>query len=244
MTFQPNDPGMSDLFTVRTLLPDPLPAEPFAMLNAWMSEARAEARQPNTNAMTLCTIDADGTPSARVVLCRGVDEGRGVLTFYTNRTSRKGRAMASNPRVALVFHWDHFDRQIRVEGRVVEASDATSDAYFESRSFAKRLGAWSSDQSAPIESRSELIGKIEKVCERFGVDPKNPPSEEASRGVIPRPPHWGGYHVFAQAVEIWAGEGGRIHDRAVWRRSLTPKQNADPMQAFDAGAWSATRLQP
>lgn len=242
--FQPSDPSLDALYTIRTLLPDPLPSGPFAMVQAWLDEARAASNQPNPNAMCLCTVDAHGTPSARIVLCRGVDAERGVLTFFTNYTSRKGRAMEADPRVALTFHWDHTDRQIRVEGLAVRASAETSDAYFETRSLAKRLGAWSSDQSEPIASRDELIAKVEESVTRFGIDPKNPPSEEKSAGLIPRPPHWGGFHVHASAVELWAGEGGRIHDRAVWRRELTEQSHEDPLDAYERGAWSATRLQP
>ncbi len=242
--FQPNDPSIADLFTIRNLLPEDLPDDPFGLVAAWMAEARSAAKTPNTDAMTLCTIDPDGTPSARIVLCRGVDENRGVLTFYTNRASRKGQAMAANPRVSLVFHWDHFERQVRIDGHAVLTSDETSDAYFESRSLAKQLGAWSSDQSEPVGSRHELISKVQQVVERFGINPENPPSEAQSKGMIPRPPNWGGYHVHAESVELWAGEGGRIHDRAVWKRELTENGNADPMGAFDASNWTATRLQP
>lgn len=242
--FQPTDPSLESLYTVRNLLPERLPGEPFAMLTSWVDEAREAKHQPNPTSMCLSTLDPDGSPSSRIVLCRGVEAERGVLTFFTNYESRKGRAMAGDPRVALTFHWDHFDRQIRVEGLAIKASAETSDAYFESRSLAKRIGAWSSDQSTPIESREELIGKVEKAVERFNIDPSNPPSEEASKGMIPRPPHWGGWHVHAKAVEIWAGEGGRIHDRAVWRRELTVTGSEDPMRAYEGGTWEATRLQP
>jgi len=173
-----------------------------------------------------------------------MDADRGVFTFYTNRASRKGREMDANPRVGLVFHWDHMERQIRVEGRAVKTSDEVSDAYFKTRSLARQLGAWSSDQSEPIASRGELVEKVKKTVERFGVDPDNQPSVEESVGLVGRPPHWGGYHVHAHAVEVWAGEGGRIHDRAVWRRELSPSGSSGPMLAFNATDWTSTRLQP
>ena len=242
--FQPTDPSLESLYPLRNLLPEALPTEPFGMLTRWMDDAREAGNQPNPTSMNLCTLDADGTPSARIVLCRGVDADRGILTFFTNDGSRKGRAMKADPRVALTFHWDHADRQIRVEGRAVKSSDETSDAYFESRTLAKRLGAWSSDQSRPIESREELIAKVAEVVQRFGIDPQNPPSEEESKGMIPRPPHWGGWHVVAKSVEIWAGEGGRIHDRAVWTRELRETGADNPMEAYEGSEWSATRLQP
>jgi pyridoxamine 5'-phosphate oxidase len=204
------------------------------MVARWLEAATAQKVQPNPNAMTLATIDPDGRPSARIVLAKGVDVAGGTVTFHTNRLSRKGAALTANPRAALVFHWDALDRQVRIEGPVTLASDAESDAYFATRRAASRIGAWASDQSQPIASRDALLEKVVEAVTRFGVDFENP---EAVR--IPRPPHWGGYRVWAEWVELWIGSEVRVHDRARWVRTLTPRGDG-----FAAGAWTSTRLQP
>lgn len=207
-----------------------------AMVRGWLDDARNRAVQPNPNAMTLATIDADGQASARIVLCKGIDESLARFTFFTNRMSRKGRSIVHEARVALVFHWDTLDRQVRIEGLTTPASDAESDAYFQTRGLESKLGAWASAQSEPIASREALLGKIVEVMERFGVSLDN---LEDKNLPIPRPPHWGGIHVWASAIELWIGGPGRIHDRARWSRSLV--QEGD---GCATGAWSHTRLQP
>ncbi len=133
-------------------LPDPLPANPLVVAAQWLAQARQDAAQPNPNAMVLATVDGRGYPSARVVLCKDIDSKLGDILFYTNYRSRKGRELEANRRAAIVFHWDHRHRQVRVE--VVERlSDAENDAYFGTRAWQSRLGAWASEQSQPVESR-------------------------------------------------------------------------------------------
>lgn len=224
----------SDLFGLTQHLPDALPAEPMPMFKAWFDEAHARKAQPNPNAMALATIDPDGRPSLRIVLCKDIDISRGSITFYTNRTSRKGVALETHPRAAVVFHWDVFDRQVRIEGPVTHTTDAESDAYFASRSVASRIGAWASDQSRPIASRGELLAKVASAVARHGVNLANP----FSTGV-PRPAHWGGYRIWAESVELWMGSNVRVHDRARWTRTLTRAGDG-----YTGSAWSATRLQP
>ncbi len=221
-------------YEIEHALPDPLPADPMPLFHAWLDEAFAQRIQPNPNAMTLATVDADGQPSARTVLCKGIDESLGRVTFYTNRQSRKGMALKHEPRVALLFHWDAFDRQVRIEGRVTQTTDQESDAYFQSRRIESRLGAWASDQSKPIASRDELLSKVVDAMARFKVSLDDMEAEE-----IPRPPHWGGYHVWANRVELWVGGPGRVHDRARWERTLNTSGDG-----FSGGPWSVTRLQP
>lgn len=230
-------PLPSGHFELDEQLPEALPPDPFPTIKAWLDEAFERKVTPNPNAMTLATIDADGRPSARVVLCKGLDVERGYVVFYTNRQSRKGEALAANPRAAIVMHWDAFERQVRVEGRVVESPDAESDAYFSSRHPASRIGAWASDQSRPVGSRDDLLMKVAEAMGRFGVDFDN--SEDIGPDDIPRPPHWGGYRVWADSVELWVGNSARVHDRARWTRGLTPTA-----EGFDPGPWSVTRLQP
>lgn len=222
-------------------LPEPLPAEPLAQVAIWLEEATREAVQPNPNAMVLATADQHGQPSARVVLCKEVCPQPGYITFFTNYESRKGTELAANPRAALVMHWDTLRRQVRVEGPVVPVSGEESDAYFASRAWQSRIGAWSSRQSQPIASRAALAASISRTALRFGVpspvdcDPRTPDPGAA----IPRPPQWGGYRVWAECVELWVEGTGRLHDRARWTRALEPASDG-----FRSGAWSVTRLQP
>ncbi len=223
------------------LLPDPLPSEPLVMLNQWMAESWQQRLQPNPNAMVLATTDEEGRPSARVLLCKEIVAQPGYLVFFTNYLSRKGRQLERNPRAAAVIHWDALHRQVRIEGPVVQAPAADSDAYFASRPWQSRLGAWASRQSEPLASREALREAVAATAQRFGVpDPAHPGNEGSSDFVIPRPPHWGGYHLWAESVELWVEGEGRIHDRARWTRELTPQADG----FFSTGAWSATRLQP
>jgi len=200
----------------------------------WLAEARQAAAAPNPNAMALATASADGTPSARIVLCKDIVPEPGYLVFYTNYRSRKGEELAGNPRAAIVLHWDHAHRQVRVEGMVAPTSEAENDAYFATRSRASAIGAWASEQSQPIASRRLLEQAVARA--RAQLDPQG-----SGEGPIPRPPHWGGYRLWAQAVELWAEGAARIHDRARWTRQLEPGTGS---AAFLPGPWRATRLQP
>lgn len=224
-------------------LPEPLPRDPFILFQAWFNQARTRGAQPNPNAFTLATLDPDGRLSARIVLCKGIDSRSGHIVFYTNYLGRKGLALTAHPRAAAVFHWDHADRQVRIEGPVTRSPAAESDAYFKSRPWPSRIGAWASDQSRPIESREALARKVEEACVRFGIDPAHPPRarEEVE---IPRPPHWGGFRLWAERVELWAGGEGRLHDRAEWVRKLRASTGAEG-DAWEAESdWATCRLQP
>src|ERR1700745_752159 len=132
------------------LLPDPLPAEPLAVVARWLADAWAPRHQPTPNAMVLATATPEGHPSARVVLCRDIVAQPGYVVFYTNYQSSKGRQLTDNPRAAAGLHWDALGRQVRLEGAVVQSPAAESDAYFGSRSWDKRVGAWASAQSEPV----------------------------------------------------------------------------------------------
>jgi pyridoxamine 5'-phosphate oxidase len=226
------------------LLPDPLPAEPMALASAWLATALAARQQPNPDAMVLATATASGQPSARVVLCKGLDAELGRVSFVSNFDSRKGRELAENARAALVFHWDHSHRQVRMEGVVVKAPDTESDEYFQSRHWHRRLGAWASAQSQPLRSREQLNAAVRAAAGRFGLpEPSAGNFDEPQSAAIPRPPFWGGYYVWADAVELWIEGGARIHERARWTRALTTA-GAGPLSIKGAGPWSATRLQP
>ncbi len=214
-------------------LPDPLPDSPLDVFTGWFAEARARAVQPNPDAMVLATVGADSQPSARVVLCKRVDPS-GYLVFFTNYESRKARELTMHPRAAAVMHWDSLQRQVRIEGPVVRSPVEESDGYFATRALASRIGAWASRQSEPLASRAALAEEVDKVAHRFGIDPG------AQTGHVPRPPHWGGYRLWADRLELWVEGPGRIHDRAVWTRELCPSGEF----TFATGSWRATRLNP
>ncbi len=230
------------------LLPDPLPAEPMALASAWLATARAARQQPNPDAMVLATTSASGQPSARIVLCKEFDVEQGRVSFVTNYDSRKGRELSENPRAALVFHWDHAHRQIRVEGVVVKAPESDSDEYFGTRNWQRQIGAWASAQSQPLRSREQLNAAVRAAADRFGAPHPTPDNVNDPPPVtIPRPSFWGGYYVWADSVELWIEGAARVHERARWTRTLTTSGDGSPSKdpaGFRAGPWAATRLQP
>jgi len=189
--------------------------DPIAQFEAWYDEA-VEAGVPLPNAMTLATVGADGRPSARVVLLKGVEDGG--FVFFTNYESRKGRELAATPHAALVFHWSPFDRQVRVEGRVEKVSAEASDAYVATRPVGARLSSWASPQSEVVPDRAWLETRLAEMAARHG---KN----------VPRPPHWGGYRVMPEEIELWQGRHDRLHDRLIYRRDAQ-------------GGWRRERLAP
>ena len=231
-----------DAFTAQQL-PDPLPAEPLRVLGEWLTEATRAKTQPNPNAMVLATVSADGSPSSRVVLCKDIVAAAGYLVLYTNYQSRKGAEIDANPRVAALFHWDALHRQVRVEGRMLRSPPNESDAYFASRPWQSRLGAWASEQSRAVASRAALIEALQCAGRRFHTPPVGPdaPPEGSDRGGVdvPRPPHWGGYRLYAEAVELWVEGEYRIHDRVRYARELSPSA-----EGYLGSPWRAERLQP
>ena len=190
--------------------------DPMKQVEQWLIEADEQGVY-EPNAMVLSTIDPDGAPTSRTVLCRGVsDHG---ITFFTDYTSQKGRALDAHPEVAVVFPWYILHRQIKIRGTVEKVSAADSDAYFFTRPRDSRIGAWASDQSQPIESREALEAKVEQATICFdGVDE------------VPRPEKWGGYLIRPRSIEFWAGRRSRLHDRIRFVRT-------------DDG-WAIERLQP
>ena len=190
-------------------------AEPTSLFVEWLADAKGT--EPNDpNAMTLATVDASGMPDARIVLLKDVD-ARG-FTFYSNRESAKGEALAARPAAALLFHWKSLRRQVRVRGAVEPVSAAEADAYFASRARESRIGAWASEQSRPLDSRETLELAVAREAARF------------ADGDVPRPERWTGWRVVPDSVEFWRDRPFRLHDRLRFDR---------------AGAgWTKTRLWP
>jgi pyridoxamine 5'-phosphate oxidase len=225
----------------REHLPEPLPAEPLSTVADWLAQATALRAQPNPNAMVLATVDGHGLPSARIVLCKEIKPQPGFITFYTNYLSRKGSELSANPHAAVVFHWDIMHRQVRMEGAITRTTAAESDAYFSSRSWQSRIGAWASQQSAPLAQRTDLERAALRIAQRFGTpSPLSSDDTAPDPGLsIDRPPHWGGFHLWVEACELWTEGTGRLHDRALWTRTLTPDEGG-----YQGTAWHSTRLNP
>jgi pyridoxamine 5'-phosphate oxidase len=191
-------------------------ADPLRQFQTWFAQV-LDANLPQPYGMTLATAAADGTPSARMVLLRGLDE-RGFV-FFTNYDSRKGQELAANPRAALVFYWPQLDRQVRIEGQVEVLAAEESDRYFATRPRESQLSAWASPQSEVIASRKVLERRMEEVQAQF------------AGGAVPRPPRWGGYRVVPTVIEFWQGRPGRLHDRLCYQRRPD-------------GSWRLQRLAP
>lgn len=211
-------------------------------VDAWLKEAQAAAVQRNPNSMTIVSVGDGGQPSARVVLCKQIVPDPGYLVFYTNYNSRKGRELTTNPKAAALFHWDALGRQIRIEGIVVQSPAEESDEYFASRDWGSQLGAWGSDQSDSIESKSALVAQIQERGAELGLLLKNGTQELAKENVahIDRPPHWGGFRLWVTNVELWLEGADRIHDRGKWTREIIRSSE----DSFTTTRWTSTRLQP
>lgn len=179
-----------------------LAPDPFEQFAAWFEQAHGEASLEE--AMTLATVDSDGSPDARMVLLKGF--GSEGFRFYTNYESAKSRQLDASGLAAIVVYWRELDRQVRARGRVRRLSAAESDAYFASRPRAAQFGAWASPQSRPLADRAELDAALRRAEQEFGDGP------------IPRPDHWGGYLLEPDAVEFWQGQVARLHDRFLYAR--------------------------
>lgn len=190
--------------------------DPFAIAQTWLSEAETtEINDPN--AIALSTVDPDGLPNARMVLLKEIEAD--AFVFYTNYGSAKAQELDAAGKGAFVMHWKSLRRQVRVRGLISKVEGPQADAYYKSRSLKSRLGAWASDQSQPLSSRTSLMAKVAKITAEKGTNPE-------------RPPFWGGYRIAPLEIEFWADGAFRLHDRFRWRRA-------------DIGsAWEIQRLNP
>ncbi|MDO6480639.1 pyridoxamine 5'-phosphate oxidase [Shimia thalassica] len=190
--------------------------DPFSIARLWLAEAeKSEINDPN--AIALSTVDADGLPNARMVLLKDIEDD--AFVFYTNYGSAKAQEIEQGGKAAFVMHWKSLRRQIRVRGTVTREEGPQADAYYASRSLKSRLGAWASDQSKPLSSRTALMAEVAKVTAQQGPSPK-------------RPPFWGGYRIDPVEIEFWADGAFRLHDRFVWRRDSAETE------------WKINRLNP
>jgi pyridoxamine 5'-phosphate oxidase len=174
---------------------------PLGQVREWLEHARSTEGE-NADAMVLATATCAGIPSARVVLCRGIDDEG--IRFFTNYESRKGRELAANPSAALVFFWPTLRWQVRLEGVVAPLPPAESDAYFRGRPRESQLAAWASPQSRVITS-------LDDVRQRANDLARNYQGHE-----VPRPPFWGGYVFRPHAIELWTGGEHRLHERRLF----------------------------
>jgi pyridoxamine 5'-phosphate oxidase len=176
--------------------------DPFAIARRWLTEAEAqEINDPN--AIALATVDADGLPNVRMVLLKDIEDA--AFVFYTNYGSAKGQEIIASGKAAFVMHWKSLRRQVRVRGLVTREEGPQADAYYASRSLKSRLGAWASDQSKPLSSRTHLMAEVAKVTASHGINPA-------------RPPFWGGFRIVPLEIEFWADGAFRLHDRFRWKR--------------------------
>ncbi|XP_044152701.1 pyridoxine-5'-phosphate oxidase [Bufo gargarizans] len=202
--------------------------DPITQFNVWFQEVLQCPSIAEPNAMCLATATSDGKPSARMVLLKGF--GSDGFRFYTNRESRKGKELESNPFASLLFFWEPLNRQVRIEGPVERLSDEVSEYYFHSRPKSSQIGAAVSKQSQVIPDREYLRKKNAEL------------EEEYKDKEVPKPPEWGGYIVHPSVIEFWQGQTNRLHDRIVFRR---PKgEDTGPYTHLGEGGWVYERLAP
>jgi len=193
-----------------------LPDDPLLLLVNWLEEA-ANSQIPDSTAMTLSTVDAQGSPSSRIVLLKKIHQNR--LIFFTNFRSRKAREIRERAAVAAHFYWSGLERQVKIAGKADRMEDEESDLYFSTRPFESQLAAWASPQSEEVPDRKYLEDEYMKYLDKF-----------KGSGQVPRPVDWGGYYIRPQRMEFWQGGRHRLHDRIEYK--------------LEKNQWNRVRLAP
>ena len=214
---------------------DELPRNPLTRVADWLAEAVRAGRQRNPDAMALATANLDAEPSVRMVLLKTLDTDSGFGVFYTNYESRKGTELAVNQRAAAVLYWPDFGRQVRLEGPVHRSPASESAAYFATRPVGSQLNAWVSAQSRPLDDPDSLAERLAERARDLGIAAGGETGAE-----IPLPPHWGGYRLWIDRVELWTEGKDRFHERILYARELKLTESA----AYRGGEWRRRFLQP
>ena len=212
---------------------------PLETIGIWLDEAQTKSGRRNPLSMALATTSSDGQPAVRMVLAKGFDGIAGHITFYTHFASRKGLDLQARPRAAAVMYWEEFGgRQLRIEGPVTRAPNATADEYFATRPAASQLNAWVSEQSRPLPQNETLPQRLAEKAAEFGLDADN--LDAAGPAAVARPEHWGGYRLWVRQVEFWTEGVGRFHERCLWTREQSAVEAGRGEREF----WQLTQLQP
>ncbi|MEH6308383.1 pyridoxamine 5'-phosphate oxidase [Olivibacter sp. CPCC 100613] len=204
-------------YRLAALSEDQIDKDPIRQFEQWFEQA-LHSKVIEVNAMTLATVDADGSPSARIVLLKDIEND--AFVFYTNYNSQKAKEIAANPKVSLVFFWPDLQRQVRIKGTIEKVASTNSETYFHSRPAGSQLGAWASPQSDVIPNRDFLEQNLKEVSEKYKDQ------------IVPKPPHWGGYKVIPFTMEFWQGRTNRLHDRILYSKDVI------------SGNWITSRLAP
>jgi pyridoxamine 5'-phosphate oxidase len=204
--------------------------DPIRLFQDWFEKVKESNTTYEPNAFCICTASKDGQPSARMVLMKGFDEEG--FRFFTHYSSQKGRNIAENPKVAMLFYWDSFNRQVRVEGTAERLPQEAAEAYFKRRPQSSQIGAAISDQCSLIESRDALMKRYNDLKAQLGD------------ATPPKPPTWGGYLIRPERFEFWQGNTNRVHDRIIFRRPNDGERPDGKLSRPAENGWLMERMLP